>query len=510
MIPAGKIKREVRDESFLNAKTYTLWGRSVYVMKKRMSIRNFIITWTIGLGVCFAYMAAMFLWSTNMLQEMNEQIYKDSLGLELTRRLEAAILGERRENLLWRDTGNKQHLDRQIQLLAESSQLISDMDRYITTGDEKNIAAAVRTGFQEYRTTAVQPVPLETISRITDDLLQDIDRFGEQNRKQMAATVSRSETLNRRVDLLSAIFIVLAGLGTALAAYILLNRIFQPVMALARAAGEFGRGDFSVRVRVFRDDELGGLCETFNHMAGGIEEMERDRTHLAAAVAHDLKNPLLVIGGAARRIRRKAQLEPEYAQWIDRIIHQVNTIEHYVADLIDSMRIESGHMELNTEPVDLVELVQNVQKLYDELSATHRIEFHAQGECIIQGDAERLERVITNLISNAIKYSPDDTTVRVSVSQSLSRAAVIISDQGPGIPQNEIRKLFKPFQRLDQTRTMARGSGLGLFSTKKIVEGHGGQINIASRPGEGATVEISLPPAPDTSASDTPGKDESS
>jgi signal transduction histidine kinase len=138
-------------------------------------------------------------------------------------------------------------------------------------------------------------------------------------------------------------------------------------------------------------------------------------------------------------------------------------------------------------------LVRNVHRLQSELISTHRIVFEGNEECWIKGDSRRLERVILNLISNAVKYSPRSSTVLLRVVRQDSNAVLMIKDEGEGISPDEMQNLFQPFQRLSQARNTIEGTGLGLFSIKKIVEGHKGTIGLFSEPGKGTTVKIIFP-----------------
>jgi signal transduction histidine kinase len=228
-------------------------------------------------------------------------------------------------------------------------------------------------------------------------------------------------------------------------------------------------------------------------MAGNISSLEKDRLNFFASVAHDLKNPLIVIGGAARRVQKNKADSTEGSKWLSCIIEQITNLENVVNDLMDSIQVEMGKLKLNTSNVELSSLLHSVQEIYNETVETHQIVLEQEEECRINGDVKRLERVLSNLISNAVKYSPTGSTIALKVKASDNNAVITISDEGSGIPLQDTKKLFQPFERLDQNRGMVMGTGLGLFSAKMIIELHGGTINLYSRVEKGTTIEITLP-----------------
>jgi signal transduction histidine kinase len=228
-------------------------------------------------------------------------------------------------------------------------------------------------------------------------------------------------------------------------------------------------------------------------MAESICNLQKERMNFIASVAHDLRNPLIVVGMAARRLKRKIPPSSEHTVWLDRIIEQADHIDRLVQDLMDSVKLEMGTLALQKAEVELMSLVRDIHQVQSEVITTHRLVFHGEGVCHVEGDRIRLERVIANIISNSVKYSPEGSTVLLNVKRSGPSVAVTVTDEGVGIPEEEIQELFQPFRRLDRTRHMAKGTGLGLFSARKIVEAHGGTISISSRPGSGTTVLILLP-----------------
>jgi Signal transduction histidine kinase len=357
------------------------------------------------------------------------------------------------------------------------------------------LIANIQREFEKFKVATMpdQPVTLEEMSLLPDNLLQALENFGEQNHKQMKETIQASTRLDRLVDRWSQILISFVTIVVVLGSLFLIKRIIRPTFILMRTAKIFGQGNFYVRIEDYRNDEFGMLCRTFNDMAEAIGDLERDRQNFIAAVAHDLKNPLMMIGASAHRLRKKISTSDENLIWLNHIIERTGYLENLVYDLTDSVQIETGSLSLQLIETKLTSLVRNVHHMQSELITTHRIVFEGNEECRIKGDPRRLERVILNLISNAVKYSPQSSTVHVQVARHDSSAVISVRDEGEGISPDEIQNLFQPFQRSSPNRNTIEGTGLGLFSIKKIVEGHKGTIQFFSEPGNGTTVKIIFP-----------------
>ncbi len=459
------------------------------------TIKNFILLWISTLLFCFFVLAVSLIWSTSRLESMSERIFMDSKALELSRKLETAVLGERREELLWKATRDRKHLEQRDAELYQSEKIVKELNSYTTSPEETLLLAEIRKRLEDIKIVTQEDasIPIERIRVRADSLLSAIDDYSGVNHKQIEETMKASKGLNDSIDIVTLILIIFVALAGIAGSLVLVNKIVKPIVALKNTAERFGSGDLSVRIPVGADDELGMLCNTFNDMAGNISSLEKDRLNFFASIAHDLKNPLIVIGGAARRVQKNKADSTERSRWVHCIIEQITNLENVINDLMDSIQVETGKLKLNTRNVELSSLLHSVQQIYNETVETHRIVLEQEEECRINGDVKRLERVFSNLISNALKYSPRGSTIALKVKASDNNAVITISDEGSGISLRDTTKLFQPFERLDQASGMVMGSGLGLFSAKMIIELHGGTINLYSKVEKGTTVEISLP-----------------
>ncbi len=461
----------------------------------KMSIKSFIFAWTTGLVLCCVILALSLILSKNKLQSMSSRISVASRALDVSRQLNAIILEGRREDLLWRATHDPRYRHDRSNEMQKAGKLIEELYTYAAGSNEKKLIAKVENSFERYKVAqTADPGPIiEDVSRETDNLLQDVKTLGDKSTKQVRETVDASERLNSLVDLWSISVSLFALIMAAVGSIALVRRILPPTLALVRAAKKFGQGDFNARIDSYREDELGRLCQTFNQMAEGITNLMKDRMNFVAAVGHDLRNALVVVGGAAHRLKRKLPPPNEHEIWLDRIVDQAGYLDKLIQDLMDSARIETGEMALQLAEIELTSFVRSIQELQRDTFASHQIFFESNGECYVKADKRRLERVFTNLISNAVKYSENGSNVLLKVDRTEADVLILVKDEGVGIDHDEIQKLFQPFKRLDRTKNMAKGTGLGLFSAKKIVEAHGGSIKISSESGNGTTVEIRLP-----------------
>jgi signal transduction histidine kinase/DNA-binding response OmpR family regulator len=225
----------------------------------------------------------------------------------------------------------------------------------------------------------------------------------------------------------------------------------------------------------------------------------RIRDEFFAAASHDLKTPLTAIKGQAQVLRRRAEqgttIDPKrIVETMDRIDIAATKMVTMVEELLDVAKIQTGQMlELTREPTDLVALVYSVAGEIPR-DPGHNIEVASTVEELVGAwDATRLERVLANLIGNAIKYSPDGGTIHIGLSTERDLAVITVQDEGVGIPRDEVPKVFERFYRGRNVVGKIAGTGIGLAGVRQIVEQHGGDIRVESHEGEGSTFIVRLP-----------------
>ena len=230
------------------------------------------------------------------------------------------------------------------------------------------------------------------------------------------------------------------------------------------------------------------------------ETLARERAEFMAVAAHELKTPVTTIKGYAQWLGLQvaaSSLDARARDGFTMMGRQLARLELLINDLLDTTRIQQGRLDLRPEDgVDLRAIAREAIALVEPVpgsSSKHHIVLDAPEPVFGHWDPARLEQVVTNLLTNALKYSPAGSEVRVRVSQDDDQAEVSVTDQGIGISADEQRNLFQPFSRAARSRRGVTGVGLGLYITAQIVERHGGDIHVESQPGEGATFTVRLP-----------------
>jgi len=229
-----------------------------------------------------------------------------------------------------------------------------------------------------------------------------------------------------------------------------------------------------------------------------LKQLQHLRQDFLAMVAHDLRTPLQsVLMQVELLIRRShgvaAQVPVTTLESMKRSGQQV---ERLVGDLLDASRIDAHGVTLDLAPVRLPDLVASLISRIEGTLGTHAISVEVTGSPPpVTADARRVEQVVTNLLENASKYSADGTPIRVVVAPSGRGATLAVLDQGPGIPPEELPRLFDRYFQAQRARAKRRGLGLGLFIAKGLVEAHGGSIAAESTPGVGSTFRVWLPAA---------------
>jgi signal transduction histidine kinase len=300
--------------------------------------------------------------------------------------------------------------------------------------------------------------------------------------------------------------------GTAIAALVIFRPAQARLSAVEDAARRFGEGDLTARAPEIGGDEVAAVAAAFNRMAADLSarqaqlvEADRARRQLLADVSHELMTPLTAIRGYAETLGLP-QFQPatKEGQRAVKVIHEEGErIERLVQDLLDLARFEAGGLSLALENVDVDELFERVIERHaqaaQEKGVTVAIEPHADDIRIV-GDPHRLEQVMQNLASNALRHTPPGGSVRLGAAHDGGRVRLTVTDTGVGIPGQHLPHVFDRFYKVDQSRAQpgrqggsGAGSGLGLSIVKAIVERHGGTVSARSGPGAGAVFEIVLP-----------------
>jgi signal transduction histidine kinase len=289
-----------------------------------------------------------------------------------------------------------------------------------------------------------------------------------------------------------------ALLLSALVGLVLARAIARPVRSLTTAADRLAAGDFDYRIEVDSPEELAHLAGSFGAMRDELRRALQARTDLVSNVSHELRTPLTAIKGLTETLRDGAVDDPTARdRFLASIESQTDRLIRLVNDLLVLSRADAQALTLRVSSVDLLELAHQTVLELQPAAESRAITLSVEGaSAVIRGDPDRLRQVLINLLDNAVRYSPPGGRVTLRVTPGSPRAAVAVSDDGPGIPPAELPHVFERFYRADRSRQRvdtAGGAGLGLAIARTLVEAHGGAITLDSCIGAGTTVTFTLP-----------------
>ncbi|WP_437971183.1 HAMP domain-containing sensor histidine kinase [Sorangium sp. So ce260] len=330
-----------------------------------------------------------------------------------------------------------------------------------------------------------------------DGAFKALDRLVEINLDQARASQALVARLGRRATaagFAAAIFFIA---GASLVLLSARRLVYGPIVAIQEAIGRYGAGDRAARAPLVGPRELGDIARAFNSTAQSLERQREAQFAFLGGVAHDLRNPLSALKVSVSLLNLGGPPpDPRVHRTMAIVGRQVDRLERMVGDLLDASQIEACKLELRIEERDLRELAQEAVELYRPVSPEHPIELSLPAApVLVRCDATRIEQVLNNLLSNALKYSPAGGQVDVAVHLGEGGAEIAVRDRGVGIHPTDLAHLFEPFRRLKASAGAIPGTGLGLAVAKRIVEAHGGRLLVESEAGAGSVFRVELPRA---------------
>jgi histidine kinase len=287
-----------------------------------------------------------------------------------------------------------------------------------------------------------------------------------------------------------------AGIAALLVGLLLSRGVIAPVRVLTTASRRIADGHYGERVQVASRDELGQLAHSFNQMAEKLEQIESMRRQLIGDVSHELRTPLTAIKGSMEGLMDGVlAATPETYQQIHQ---EADRLAHLVDDLQELSRVEAGAYPLDIHPVAVTMLVQTTLKRFATQARAKGIELLSDLPVdlpLVLADQGRITQVLTNLVGNALQYTPEGGQVSIQAVRHGDKIHVLVNDTGTGIPAEHIPHLFTRFYRVDKSRSRQAGggSGIGLTIARHLVEAHGGRIWAESEgEGQGSTFTFSL------------------
>lgn len=292
---------------------------------------------------------------------------------------------------------------------------------------------------------------------------------------------------------------MIAAALTAIIIALLLGWVFartlvNPITRITKAARQIGEGDLSARTGLTGDDEIAQLGMTFDQMAESVEKDRELEHRLTTDVAHELRTPLMAIQSTV-----EAMIDGVFeadAERLDTVNSEVQRLSRLVDAILKLSRLENRSIPLDRQRVNVGELISGLIATHEAFVADSGLTLYydAEPDVYIYADADMIRQATANLISNAVRYTPEGGTITVSVNKGETMAYIAVRDTGIGLSEEEARMVFSRFWRAEAGRTRERGGlGIGLSVVKEIVEQHNGRVRVEGKPNEGATFTLYLP-----------------
>ncbi len=294
---------------------------------------------------------------------------------------------------------------------------------------------------------------------------------------------------------------LIAVLISVIVVYYTTSKLTRPFMEINETVQKYAKGDYNVRIPISSIDEATQLAISFNNMADQLKDLEATRRSFVANVSHELRSPLTSMKGFLEAMQDGTIGPDEYEKYIGIVLSETKRMAVMVNDLLDLARIESGKTALKLEIFDINELIRRTLITFEARIYEHHMEVDvkfAQEQYYVEADSAQISQVLRNIIDNAIKYSPDDSKLRVATYAMRREIYISVQDNGPGIPEKDIPHVFDRFYKVEKAHTPSKqsGTGLGLSIVKRIIDQHNQTITLKSAVGKGSTFTFTLKRAP--------------
>lgn len=468
-----------------------------------MNVRLRDITiWVVGaMGLLGLAASIALIDFAHSLHTTSASLYGSAESINAAQELEDSLLAHARESMLWGVTHESQHLVRRDESRVLLHKWFREIELHIGGQSEQQLLSEAEKTVDGYLAERdrleAESVPASVIS---ERIEPTVDRAKAMLEKVTAINVLQARNefaaatdVGTRANLVGGVVVALIFLIIPIVLWVVNANIVKPLSKV----------DLSIRALADRQPvvpldtgvtELRNVSKAVVEMAADLNQQRENQLRYLAAVAHDLRNPLSAIAMSSELIAQDETLCGDTKQCFDVIHRQTTFLGRMVSDLLDTTRIESGHLELNRKLEDVRGVVTDCAELFRNYSTPHRIVLSTGGEPITCSiDPLRISQVVNNLISNAIKYSPYGGDVIIVVEDEGHQAVIEVIDRGAGINVDELEQIFEPFKRSKSTKGTIPGVGLGLFTARKIVNAHGGHIEVESVVGVGSTFRVCLP-----------------
>ena len=304
------------------------------------------------------------------------------------------------------------------------------------------------------------------------------------------------QNLYQLQDQMVLIFAAIA-VTSLICAWVFSRVITRPIAGLNRGIQKMSKGDFSARVKVRGSGEMKQLARAFNSMSEKLETLDQSRNQFVSNASHELKTPLATMKIMIESLIYQPDMDKNLrTEFMTDINNEIDRLSAIVSDLLTLVQMDSQNVKLTRENLSIAQLIkENAHRLTPIANQKgQKIVLQLQDSCDIYADKSKLNQVIYNLMENAVKYTQASGVIRVSLQRQGRNAIFKVSDNGPGIPKENLPHIFDRFYRVDKARSREKGgTGLGLSIVHQLVLLHGGSISVESEEGRGATFIVELP-----------------
>lgn len=351
---------------------------------------------------------------------------------------------------------------------------------------------------QKYESNKTQILDL-SIPVLINKQKQNIARIGF-SQDILNKQISESIAVIRNRIIAVAVGALLIGL---LGALLLTKMLTKPIRKIADGAVIIGQGRLNHKISVATRDELGDLAREFNLMSERLKELDQMKSDFVSSVTHELRSPLLSLKMYIDLFFKgtTGTLNDKQKEYLDIMKTCTTRLSRFIDDLLDVAKIERGKMEITPQKIEAIPIIREIAILFKpqvETKGIKLIEDISPDLPLIFADPERIKQVLTNLISNAVKFTPKDgsITVEAILNKSLKCVEISVADTGMGIPKDQLDSVFNKFEQVKDARNSIKGpkgTGLGLAIVKGILEAQGGTIKVTSEVGKGSKFIFTLP-----------------
>lgn len=460
----------------------------------------------IALLAAFVCGAALDLLTTSIQKELEHQRTAGERGI-LAGQLSLAVNRSSHYDAVWIITGQKRYRIDRGRERARVLGLITQLERLEGDPEDRRMLLSAVGATQSFFSELDRlgdgegriPVPsrLMRLSDLNDRVHAVIQPYIAAKMRDFSKASREGRRYERLADWIARITVVTTVALAILLLWILRVALLEPMRHLMRTIIAFRNGDKEARARLphrkFREAQA--AASGFNDLADWLNDLERRRMDYLAAVAHDFKNPLSAMKTAISLLRTdnlRARHE-KMLEVLDLVSAQIERLRQMLNDWTDVQSIEKGTLTQHFSEADLREVVSGAARLWREASRNHAIECSMPNYPVVSYfDPTRISQVLNNILSNAVKFSPSGGTVRIRLARERDQAVITVTDQGIGIPEQDLKGIFEPYRRSSISHSIP-GVGLGLWNSRKLIEAHGGRVTTESQVGAGTTFRITIP-----------------